>query len=281
MEGRARSPLRAAAGHCLFLISRRAEDCASYLAREAFSKMIHPSSSALRNITQTYSVDRFLRADAFLFHDWVNRRQLGLFCVCVGSIIAGAGIYGGVIGSWRDAAQALYTAIKLPLVLLLTTLGNGLLNAMLAPLLGLDLKFKESLVLVLISFSIAALILGALSPVALFVVWNTPPLTGRTSLVSPEYGFLQLTLASFIAVAGVAGNLKLLPLLYQWTSNRKVARTVLLAWLATNLFLGSQIAWVLRPFIWDPAGPSEFIGRQYFHGSFYETVFEAIRRLFI
>jgi hypothetical protein len=222
-----------------------------------------------------------LRADAFLFRDWVNRRQLGLFYVCVGSIIAGAGIYGGVMGSWRDAAQGLYTAIKLPMVLLLTTLGNGLLNAMLAPLLGLDLKFKQSLVLVLISFSIASVILGALSPVALFIVWNTPPLTGQTSLVSPEYGFLQLTLTVFIAIAGIAGNMKLLPLLYQWTSKRKVARAVLFAWLVANLFLGSQIAWVLRPFIWDPAGPPEFIGRQYFHGSFYETAFEAIRRLIL
>jgi hypothetical protein len=54
---------------------------------------------------------------------------------------------------------------------------------------------------------------------------------------------------------------------------------VLLAWLAGNLLLGSQIAWVLRPFIWDPAGRVEFIGQQYFHGSFYETVLEALRRL--
>jgi hypothetical protein len=63
------------------------------------------------------------------------------------------------------------------------------------------------------------------------------------------------------------------------TKKGRVAFRVLLAWLAANLFLGSQIAWVLRPFIWDPAGPVEFIGRQYFHGSFYETVFGAARRL--
>ena len=30
---------------------------------------------------------------------------------------------------------------------------------------------------------------------------------------------------------------------------------------------------------WDPARPVVFIGREYFHGSFYETVFEAARRL--
>jgi hypothetical protein len=73
--------------------------------------------------------------------------------------------------------------------------------------------------------------------------------------------------------------MRVLPLLCRWTNSVKVARRVLLAWLAGNLLLGSQIAWVLRPFIWDPAGRVEFIGQQYLHGSFYETVLEAVRRL--
>jgi hypothetical protein len=42
-----------------------------------------------------------------------------------------------------------------------------------------------------------------------------------------------------------------------------------------ELVLGSQICWVLRPFIRDPTRPVEFIGREYFHGLFFETVFEA------
>jgi hypothetical protein len=82
-----------------------------------------------------------------------------------------------------------------------------------------------------------------------------------------------------IAYAGVAGNVRLLPLLRQMAGNASVARKVLLAWLAGNLFLGSQICWVLRPFIWDQSGRSEFIGRQNVHGNFYETVFDAARRL--
>ena len=152
-------------------------------------------------MTHTYTLDRFIRADASVFREWMARRRLGLFWVCLGSIVVGAGLYGAVMGAWRDAAQGFYTAVKLPLVLLLTTLGNGLLNAMLAPLLGLNITFRQSFVLVLISFSIAAIVLGALAPVALFIVWNTPALTGQTTLVSREYGFLQLTLAFFVGVA--------------------------------------------------------------------------------
>jgi hypothetical protein len=198
---------------------------------------------------------------------------------CLTAIVFGAGSYGAAMGCWRDSLQALYTGIKLPIVILLTTLGNGLLNAMLAPLLGLNAPFRQSLVLVLMSFATASLILGALSPVALFVVWNTPPLTSATSLSSLEYGFLQLALTTCIALAGAWGNVRLLPLLRHWAGNATVACRVLLAWLAVNLFLGSQICWVLRPFIWDPAGATRFIGKEYLHGSFFETVFEALRRL--
>jgi NhaP-type Na+/H+ or K+/H+ antiporter len=165
------------------------------------------------------------------------------------------------------------------MVILLTALGNGLLNGMLAPLLGMDLKFRQSLVLVLVSFALTAIVLAALSPVALFLIWNTPPLSADTSLSSPEYGFMQLSLAAFISIAGITGVVHLLPLLKQWTDSNRVARKILFAWLTANLFLGSQVCWVLRPFIWDPAGHITFIGHEYFRGSFYETVFEAARRM--
>jgi hypothetical protein len=222
-----------------------------------------------------------LRAQTDGLLDWLKHWRTRRVFWCVAVVVVGAGLYGAVMGAWRDALQALYTGIKIPLVILLTTLGNTLLNGMLAPLLGLNLTFRQSLLMVLMTFAIAAVMLGALSPVAAFVVWNTPPLTAATRLASTEYGLLQLTLVAFIAYAGVTGNLCLLPLLRLLSGSAAVARKVLLAWLAVNLLLGSQICWVLRPFIWDPARPVEFLGPEYLRGSFYETVFEAARRLLI
>jgi hypothetical protein len=169
--------------------------------------------------------------------------------------------------------------MKIPFVILLATLLNSLLNAILAPLLGLNVTYRQSFAIILMTFTIASVLLAAFAPIAFFVVWNAPPLNAATRLVSPEYGFLQLCHVTFIAVAGVIGNVRLLPLLRAWSGNHRIARKVLLAWLAGNLLLGSQICWVLRPFIWDPARPVEFVGREAFHGSFYETVFEALRRL--
>ena len=222
-----------------------------------------------------------LRAEPANLIEWLQRWQMSRVQLCVGAIVIGSGLYGATMGCWRDALQALYTGIKFPLVILLTTLGNALINGMLAPLLGLHLTFRQCLLVILMTFAITAAILAAFSPIAVFVVWNTPPLTDATRLTSPEYGFLQLTHVALIAFAGVMGNLCLAPLLRQWSGNAVVARNVLLSWLAVNLLLGSQISWVLRPFIWDPARPVEFLGPEYLRGSFYETVFEAARRLIL
>jgi len=67
----------------------------------------------------------FLRAEPECFREWVMLRQVNLVGVCVAAIVIGAGGYGLVMGSWRGPLQAFYTGIKLPLVILLTTFGNG------------------------------------------------------------------------------------------------------------------------------------------------------------
>ena len=59
-------------------------------------------------------------------------------------IVVGAGLYGASMGWWRDPMQALYTAIKFPLDRSAHRHGNAMLNAMLAPLLGLNIPFRQS-----------------------------------------------------------------------------------------------------------------------------------------
>jgi hypothetical protein len=225
------------------------------------------------------NADHFLRADAGRLREWTAHSQADLVRFCALAIVTGAGLYGAVMGCWRAPLQAFYVAIKLPLLIFLTALGNGLLNGMLAPLLGVNLSFRQSLTAVLVSFALASSILGALSPVALFVIWNLPPFTNLTLPTSPDYELLQLMLVVFIAFAGVIANVRLLPLLWQFASSLTIARNVLFAWLIGNLFLGSQLCWVLRPFIWEANSPVTFLGSDPLRGSFYETVFEATRRV--
>lgn len=210
----------------------------------------------------------------------VEHASVGRWLLYLAVIIAGAGLFGAAVGSWRAPIQSLYTAIKLPLILLLTSMGNGLLNAMLAPLLGVNLSVRQSLLAVLMSFTIAAAILGAFSPLLCFLIWNTPPLaTGATTNTS-AHSLVLLSETTIIAFAGIAANVRLLQLLRQLSGSASAARKVLFAWLAGNLLLGSQLAWNLRPFVGSPGLPVQFLRDDPFHGSFYEAIFRALKHLF-
>jgi hypothetical protein len=194
-------------------------------------------------------------------------------------VVVGAGLFAAAVGRWRDPLQALYAGIKLPLIILLTAAGNALINALLAPLLGLRIRFHQSLLAILASFALACTILGAFSPLAAFVIWNAPPLAEGANN-SGTHAAILLLLVVVIAFAGVSANLRLFRLLRSVAGNGATAWRVVVAWLAGNLFLGSQLSWVLRPFVGSPALPVQFLRDNAFDGNFYEAVFRSAVRFF-
>jgi hypothetical protein len=220
-----------------------------------------------------------LRGEPKSLRAWIegwDRRRLAF---CVGVIFVGAGLYGAAMGWWRDPRQGLFVAIKFPMIILLTTLGNALLNAMLAPLLGLNISFRHSFFAILMSFTIAAAILGSFSPLTAFMIWNAPPLSSDARVSDTTYTIIQLSHVVVIAFAGVVANLRLVQLLRELGGSAAVARRVLVAWLAGNLFLGSQLCWIFRPFIGVPGLQVEFLRPTPLKGSFYETVFRSVMSL--
>jgi hypothetical protein len=220
-----------------------------------------------------------LRGEPEPIRRWTERWDARRLMLHLALVLAGAGCYGATIGLWRAPGQALFTAIKFPLIILFTTIGNALLNAMLAPLLGLNIPFRQSFLAIVTSFALASVILGAFSPLTAFVVWNAPPMVaGARSGVT--YSAIQIVHVAVIAFAGIAANLRLHQLLQRLAGSRRVATRVLLAWLGGNLFLGSQLSWILRPFIGSPDLPVQFLRETAFHGNFYESVFSALRNLF-
>ena len=210
---------------------------------------------------------------------WTEKWNAGRLGLSVVTILAGAGLYGAAMGSWRDSRQALFVAIKFPAIILLTAFGNALLNAMLAPLMGINLGLRQSFLAILASFTIAAAILGSFSPLAAFVVWNAPPMSSGAYLSGMAYNGILLMHVAVIAFAGIVANLRLVALLRELSGSVSASRRVLFSWLAGNLFLGSQLSWILRPFIGSPMLAVEFFRDDAFHGSFYETVFRSILHL--
>ena len=208
--------------------------------------------------------------------DWNTPRVL----FYMGLILVGSGLYGAAMGCWNSPQQALYSAIKLPLVLLLAAFGNGLLNGMLAPLLGINLGFRQSLLAILISFAIASVILGGFSPIIFYLVWNTPVRDIQAHANSFNGSLLLLTESTVIAFAGIMANVRLVQLLKHLSGSAPLARRLLFSWLSVNLFLGAQLSWILRPFLGLHHGPVYFFSETPFQGNFYETIFRALRALF-
>jgi hypothetical protein len=219
-----------------------------------------------------------LRGEPATVRVWVERSSNARLAFCLGVIVVGAGIYGAAIGLWRSGEQALFTAIKFPLILLLTTAGNALLNGVLAPLLGLNLTLRQASIAILLSFTLAATILAAFAPLVFFLVWNVPPLTSPE--VRDAYAVIQLSQVGLIAFAGIVANVRLLQLLRELAGSRAVATRILVAWLAGNLLLGTQLTWIARPFFGSPNLPVQFFRQDALKGNFFESVLYNARRLF-
>lgn len=209
--------------------------------------------------------------------DQLIRHDRGWPLRCVLIILVGAGIYGSTVGLWRSPLQAGFTAIKFPLLVFLTGGGNALLNGILAQLIGSGLSFRQTTSALLTSLAVASCLLAAFATVTLFVLANAPPLLAKNAIIG--HSVILVVHIFFIAYAGTLANSILLRFLKSVTT-ATVARRTLLGWLAGNFLLGSQLAWVLRPFVGSPQLAVEFLRPDPLRGNFYEAVGRALRHLF-
>ena len=218
-----------------------------------------------------------LRGDAAEIAAWLNDFNARRALHCCLLILVGCGIYGATVGLWRAPLQGAFTAAKFPLLIFLTCAGNALLNGMLAQLLGSGLSLRQTSLAILLSFATASVVLGALSSLTLFVLYNAPPLASVANRTG--HSIMLLTHVFVIAYAGVLANQRLLRLLEKMSGSRAIARRVLFSWLAGNLFLGAQLAWTLRPFIGSPQLAVQFLRDDPLPGNFYEAVLRALEHL--
>ncbi|MFT4551049.1 MAG: hypothetical protein ACI8XO_000401 [Verrucomicrobiales bacterium] len=210
------------------------------------------------------------RADAAVIDAWFEGRSRGGARLCCLAIIISGGLYGYTLGCWRAPQMGVYVAIKLPLLIFVVLLVNGIINGMLALLLGSELSFRQSLMMSLVGFTIVTLILGALSPITFFMVFNAP------AVDSPDaarwHQLFMLTHTLVIAYAGVIGNHKAYRLLVAVTGEVAIAKRTFTAWLAVNLLAGAQLSYVMRPFFGNPLRPVEWLRPDAFNGSFPEVL---------
>lgn len=177
-------------------------------------------------------------------------------------------IYGAVMGSTHSLAQTLSSAVKLPILFLATLVVCVPSLYFFSLLFGSNQSLGQSFAVILTGITVTAVLLLSLAPITLFFLLTAPS----------QYQFFKLMNVAVFSVSGLMG----IVFLYQGMkvvskSEKEGANTrkwVLIFWMFVYAFVGSQMAWTIRPFIGAPDQPFELF-RQ-LGGNFYANVLSSI-----
>jgi hypothetical protein len=179
-------------------------------------------------------------------------------------------IYGAVMGSTHSLWQTLSSAVKLPVLFLATLFVCVPSLYFFSLLFGSRQSLRQNLTLILTAVTVTAVLLLSLAPITLFFL-----------LTTSQYQFFKLLNVGIFAVSGLMGVV----FLYQGMkvvvgSDAEGANTrkwVMIIWMFVYAFVGSQMAWTIRPFIGAPGVEFELF-RQ-LGGNFYSNVLHSIADL--
>jgi hypothetical protein len=188
-------------------------------------------------------------------------------------VVLGSAAYGFTFGLWRSPLLACYVAIKLPLLLVTTTSLVMLLNWIVAQLMASGLGFWQVAALTYRAMATASLVLASIAPVAAFLAIGCPPPRPHHDL---SHNVLLLIHIAFVACAGVYGNSAVLRGLTRLCRRGTPIARLYSFWLASNVLVGCQLAWILRPFLGSPNYPVAFLRSDALEGNFFEFVFMTI-----
>lgn len=212
--------------------------------------------------------------------------------------------YGAVMGFSKEPLQALSSAVKLPLLFLLT-LAICLPTLYLFNLIfGARLSVRQALALVLMAVTVTSALTLAFAPISLFFL-----------LTAQNYSFFKilnvsiLTLTGCVGLSFLTGGVRSLngspvapaepaepeetdapemEVVSASAGRRVVARRpaetpqvssgLLRVWILLYGFVGTQLAWTLRPFFGDPHAP--FMLFRQLESNFYVNMAKTIMHMF-
>lgn len=192
--------------------------------------------------------------------------------LCI-AMAAGAAMYGAVLGYWHGPRLALYVALKLPLVLLLTSALTVAFSWTAARVLGLRLGFGQVVVLTFLALAVGSVLLASLAPVVWLFTVNAPP---PSPAARTAHNVLYLLHTACVGGCGLAGTSVLWRTMTALDAPRRTLRTVYLLWIAGYALVGGEVAWSLRPFVGSVYEPVVFLREDALNGNVYEFIFTDI-----
>lgn len=180
-------------------------------------------------------------------------------------------IYGAIIGSSHSWMQALSSSVKLPALYLITLIICFPTLYFFNILFGSRKTFGQHFAMLLTSVSVISVLLFSFAPITLFFLISTQ-----------SYQFYKLLNVVVFAITGFIG----IKFLYQGMTllskedeeGQSTRMSILRFWLILYAFVGTQLAWTLRPFFGSPASPFELFREM--QGNFYLDILRAFGEIF-
>jgi hypothetical protein len=213
-------------------------------------------------------IETILRNRLYFFHEIRDGIELQrkMRAMLISSLIFFA-LYGAVMGSTHSLWQALSSAVKLPILFLATLFICAPTLYFFNILFGSNQSLLQNIALILTAITVTAVILLSFTPIALFFLITTS-----------QYQFFKLLNVGIFAIAGAMGvfflgqGMRIVADV--GTEGEENRRWVLRMWILLYAFVGSQLAWTIRPFIGAPSIQFELF-RQ-LGGNFYTNVVVSI-----
>ena len=211
----------------------------------------------------------FIRDRDTIYENIKDEKNLRSYAIVAttSTLVFGA-LYGAVMGVYAGGIQILYDAIKIPMLLLIALYVSLPTYYVLNGILGGELSLRQMAVLFMVSVTVMAIMMIAFLPVTLFFTLTTPERTFAT------YAFTVLLNVLFFALAGLTAVSYLLNGFSRIHGENKKWVPAMMIGSLVLAFVGTQLAWVLRPYFHVSL---EFLRPP--SGNFYIALFELIARL--
>jgi hypothetical protein len=214
-----------------------------------------------------YFLDYILRAQTSLFEQIHTQQDLPRIIASMSILSAClSAIYGATMGMNHSFLLVASSAIKLPILFLLTALICIPSLYTFNVLLGQRFRFLQTVALMAMTLGTTTILLASLAPLSFFF-----------ALTTKDYYFLLLMHVAIFALCGIYG----VQYLYRGCSyiafrmEQPLNNLLLRIWIAIYAVVGMQLGWRLRPFVGNAGSPFE-IFRSEEAGNFYIAVWNSI-----
>ena len=177
-------------------------------------------------------------------------------------------VAGGGAGWEPGLKQIAASAVKVPLLFLSSLMVCLPVLFIVLVLMGAKLTFGQTSALILLALALSSILLCSCAPIVLFFTF-----TGS------NYHFIKLLHVGIFAFSGIWGMLALSQGLHAACEKSelwpKQSIRILQVWILVFGFVGTQMAWSLRPFVGDPDKPFQLFRTEQ-GGNFYVAVWNSV-----